>query len=94
MEILTKVNAKRQKLKVELAAKQTIYRYINGYTHRCGHPEKRGRKRILAKGDVRKIDQARRRWIKRASSQKRVTWVQIYKASGFKMKSNHHEACG
>ena len=56
MEILTKVNSKRQKLKVELAAKQTIYRYINGDTHRRGRPEKRGRKKMLAKGDVRKID--------------------------------------
>ena len=88
MEILTKVNAKRQKLKVELAAKQTIYRYINGDTHRRGRPEKRGRKKILAKGDVRKIDQARRRLIKRASSQKRMTWAQIYKASGFKKKAS------
>ena len=56
MEILTKVNSKSQKLKVELAAKQTIYRYINGDTHRRGRPEKRGRKKMLAKGDVRKID--------------------------------------
>ena len=86
MEILTKVNAKRQKLKVELAAKQTIYRYINGDTHRRCRPKKRGRKKVLAKGDVRKIDQARRRLTKKASSQERVTWAQIYIAFGFKKK--------
>ena len=86
MDILAKVNAKRQRLEVEPASKQTIYRYVNGDTHRRGRPETRGRKKVLAKRDVRTIDQTRRRLIQKADSQERVTWAQVHKASGLKKK--------
>ena len=51
---LRAVNAARKKRGIEEAAKQTVYRYINGQTHRRGRAETRGRKKALTKADVRK----------------------------------------
>ena len=52
---LRAVNVTRKKRCIQEAAKQTVYRYINGQTHRRGRAEKRGRTRALTKADVRKI---------------------------------------
>ena len=69
------------------ALKQTVYRYINGQTHRRGRAEKRGRKRALTKADVRKITQTRRRLIKEATGEYRVTYGHAREVSGLKKKA-------
>ena len=47
--------------------KGTVYGYIDGDTHRRGIKETRGRKRLLTRRDIQKIQQCRRRLIKGAA---------------------------
>ena len=72
-EALRQINAARKRSKAQEVEKSTVYRYVRGLTHKPHVPEKRGRKRSLSKKDVRSLDQARRRLIKRAENEERVT---------------------
>ncbi len=64
------------------SARSTVYLYLKGLSHKRGATEKRGRKRALSKRDVRTLDAARRRLIKRADNEVRVTYADIVKEAG------------
>ena len=55
----------------------TVYRYAKGSTPKLGAAEARGRPKSLSKGQIRRLDQARRRLIKRANNQTRVTYAAV-----------------
>ena len=82
MDALRQINATRRRGNVEVLGKTAVYRYINGVTHARGKPEARGRKKALAKRDVAKLDQVRKRLLKAADGARRVTYEDIHKASG------------
>ena len=73
------INELRRTAKVKCVHKNTVHRYAGGLTHQRGALEKRGRKRVLSKLDVRRLDQARRRLIKRSANTYRVTYDAIIK---------------
>ena len=76
-EALSRINTSRQKNNIREVDKSTVYRYVKGLTHKRGAEERRGRKRSLSKQDVRTLDQARRRLIKKAANQHRVTYEEV-----------------
>ena len=65
------VNNAREKKSFHKVNKSAVYRYLQGVTHRRGVTEARGRKKILARRDVLKLDQARKRLLKAADSRRR-----------------------
>ena len=87
MDALRVVNAKREAAGIEdLIHKTTLHRFVNSKTHRRGRKETRGRKKLLTKADLLKLEQTRRRLIK--TSQKRVCYADVLKASGLKRKAS------
>ena len=82
------VNLQRDKANIRRVEKSAVYRFAKGRTHRRGAIESRGRKRSLAGKEIRRLDQARRRLIKRADNEVRVTHADIIEEAGLK-----HAAC-
>lgn len=82
MHALRTVNKARRKHGIADAHKSSIYNYINGKTHRPRNKDPRGRKKILKRADVRKLQQARLRLIKQANSERRVTHADVQKEAG------------
>ena len=78
------INVERSKRNIRQVEKSTVHRYARGRTHKRDAAETRGRKRALSKQSVRKLDQARRRLIKRADNQQRVTYAAVIKEAGLK----------
>ena len=76
-EALATINKGRRKRKEREVTKSTVHRYVNGQTHRLGAKELRGRHRVLSKRDVRSLETARRRLIKKADNDYRVTYKDI-----------------
>ena len=76
------VNAIRKKEKVRPLGKHAVHRYVGGDTHRRDATESRGRKRALSPCEVRKLDRARRRLIKKAKTEKRVTYANVVEEAG------------
>ena len=63
----------------------TISRFFRGATHRRGMQERRGRPKLLARQDVKAMEEARKRMLKNAAkpgSVRRVTHVDIQKEAG------------
>lgn len=77
-----RVNAGRRKRGVRDIGKSAVFRYAAGKTFKLGAEETRGRKRALSKQDIRRLDQARRRLIKNADNDLRVTYAAIVKEAG------------
>ena len=76
-DALRGVNLQREKRHLEPVEKKAVYQYIRGATHVRGATETRGRKAILTRRDVVLLQQARRRLIKRADGDHRVTYQMI-----------------
>ena len=76
------INLQRAKGGVRPIGKNAVHRFVKGVTHKRGVSEARGRKRVLSKLDVRKLDKARRRLIKIADNEWRVTYKEIVKEAG------------
>ena len=74
---LRAVNAERMKAKRVPLNKGTISRYVGGKSHRRGVQEKRGAKRKLSTSDMKRLEQSRRRLIKRADGETRVTYADV-----------------
>ena len=66
-------------------AKHAVYRYIHGKTHVKDAVENRGRKTVPSNADVRKLDLARVRLIRRSQG-KRVRYCDILKEVGMQGK--------
>ena len=71
------VNAGRCRHGAQPVEKSTVHRYCRGETHRRDAKETRGRKPILSKRDISKLQQARRRLIRVANGNCRVTYQDI-----------------
>lgn len=84
MEALLSINKKRARACIEETTKATLYRYINGETHRRGRREARGRKPLCSKADARKLDTARKALIKKRKG--RVTHDAVQAAAGLGKK--------
>lgn len=78
-DALRAVNAQRVGKNIREVEKSTVYRFAKGLTHKRGAAETRGRKRSLSKQNVRKLDTVRRRLIKTADNEKRVTHADVIK---------------
>ena len=81
MEAWREINKARQKAKQKPLEHSAVYRYVRGETHERGAVETRGRKRALSKSDVRSLQATRRRLIKEADSEERVTYADIMENS-------------
>ena len=68
-------------------AKTTLYRYLKGETHKRNRKESRGRPKSLRRSDVRKLMNARRRLIKAADNEYRVTYKDTIVAAGLEEAS-------
>ena len=82
VNIIAGINNGRKKHEVAAVTRSTVYRFIKGDTHGRGLPEKRGRHQVLAKKDVAKLDQARKRLLKKADSERPVTYKAIHEEAG------------
>ena len=82
MQALEAINKERMKNGIDLANKSTVYRYINGETHRRGRAEKRGRPKSMCKGDETMLYKTRKKLIQKANGQHRVTHADVLKKSG------------
>ena len=82
MDALRRVNAAREADGGTPVHKTSVYRYLKGETHRLGRRERRGRDKALTRKDCVKLQQARRRLLKRANSQRRVTDKDIMEEAG------------
>jgi len=81
---LAAVNAGRARKGKEEMTRSPVYRYMKGLTYKRAAPEKRGRKPLVTKGVVRDLQQARRRLLKKADSEERVTYADIQEEAGYK----------
>ena len=77
VDALNKINAKRKQAKTPVVDKGTISRYVRGRSHSRSKVDRRGAKRKLSKRDARTLDQTRRRLIKAADNEYRVTYQDI-----------------
>eukprot|EP00973_Karenia_brevis_P091022 12405487-Karenia_brevis.AAC.1 len=58
-DAVKEINKRREHKDAELIDKSSIYRFIQGDTHRRGRKETRGRKKVLSKGEKRHLDRTR-----------------------------------
>ena len=80
-DALRSVNKERHKHGIRPLGKWCVHRYATGLTHKLGSVEKRERRPSLAKRDARKLDSTRRRLIRQANGQRRVTYKDIVEAA-------------
>ena len=71
------LSKKREACGQEPLEKTAVYRFLRGETHRRGTSETRGRNKILTNADLRALQQARRRLIKKADNEERITWKMV-----------------
>jgi hypothetical protein len=74
VKLLNKQRLARKQPHIE---KSAVYRFIAGETHSKDSPESRGRDETLTRADTRKLQQARRRLLREADSEHRVTWQDV-----------------
>jgi hypothetical protein len=82
MDAMKNVNKTRENKGIDTVTKSSVYRFANGSTHARGKVEARGRKKVLKKGDVTKLDGARKRLLKAADSEHQVTYEDIQDEAG------------
>jgi hypothetical protein len=85
-QALAKINRARTKTGIEQITKASVYRFINGTTHVRGQDDTRGRPKILTKGDIRRLDQARKRLLKEADGEYQVKWQDVQNEAGLANK--------
>ena len=73
---------------MEPVQRDATYRYMKGQPHRRGRKETRGAPRALSLKDIQKMTRARRKLLKRAGSEKRVTYEDIFAEAGMEDKAN------
>ena len=85
-EVIAGINRGRKRQDIEEVTRSTVYRFIKGDTHGRGVPERRGRPPLLAQKDVARLDQARKRLLKKADSESTVTYKDINEEAGLEDK--------
>ena len=76
------VNQRRASREEQVVHASTIHRYLSGTTRQRGRKEARGRKPELTRKDKLKLEQARKRLLKKADSELRVTHGAIQSEAG------------
>ena len=87
-DALNKINEKRRKANIRPVEKSCVHRYVNGLTHNPTTKETRGRKPTLAKKDINKLDQARRRLIQKANNAHQVIYADVIEEAGLVGKAS------
>ena len=67
MDALCRVNAQRQKRRIEPLHKSSVYRFVKGLTHARAKVDTRGRRKVLNDVHVKALQRARRSLIKKAN---------------------------
>jgi hypothetical protein len=91
-EALAAVNRKRIRCGQDEVTRTPVYRYVSGMTHKRSAMEKRGRKKVLSKKDMKKLDKVRRRLIKDADGDERITYVDVIAKAGLGGKCGQRTA--
>ena len=87
-EAWLRISADRRVQRIRPLHISNIYRFAKGLTHKRSSEEARGRKRALSAADVRTLDAARRKMLKEADSEFRVTYEDISKKTGMDKKAS------
>ena len=81
------LNAKRLKAGVDEVSIKPIHSYINGLTHRRGAKDRRGAgQNLITKGQLRKLLNTRRRMIREADGEHRVTYADVVEETGLDLQ--------
>jgi hypothetical protein len=75
------VNQRRAARGVAPIHQSAVYMYVKGISHPAGATETRGRKRVLTPKDADKLDRVRKRLVKAANNQYRVTYADVVAAA-------------
>ena len=86
-EAWRRVNKSRRKNKVDEVDYSAVTRFVKGETHDPTKAEARGRKPLLAKADVRSAEKARKRLVREADNDHRVTYSDVMEESGLEDKA-------
>ena len=77
------VNKLREHKGIGIVSVTAVHNYVNGITHTRGRPERRGKGQSkLATSHVGKLMAVRRRMIKKANNEKRVTYADVIAEAG------------
>ena len=87
-EVWLRISADRTKKGIQPLHISNVYRFAKGLTHKRSSEETRGRKRSLSSSDVRTLDKSRRKLLKEADSEHRVTYTDISTKSGLDKKAS------
>jgi len=85
-KILTKLNKARERKGVPVLGIDAVLRLLRGETHHRSRVEKRGRPKKLTRGLVTKLNKKRRQLLKKANSEKPVTYDDVIKKAKMKGK--------
>lgn len=80
-EVLTALNETRVKNGQEPLTRSPLYRFLTGRTHKRSASENRGRPKTLTRAHIQKLLKTRRRLIRKANSEHRVTYEDIIDAA-------------
>ena len=81
-DALKAVNEARRRNGVAPVHKSSVHRYVRGVTHKRGRAETRGRKRALSPLQVRALNGARLRLLKRSDNDHQVLYADIQEEAG------------
>ena len=87
------INIARARRCVEPTSAATVSRYCQGKTHRRGVAEVRGRPPALTRAHIRCANLARKRLIKQADGERRVTWAMVIEEAGLGDVGCHRTIC-
>jgi hypothetical protein len=82
--ILAKVNEDRKKRRLPHATIKSIYRVLRGEAYQRGRAEKRGRPKALNTKKKEKLEKSRKKLLKKAKNENRVTYDHVIDAAGLK----------
>ena len=80
-EVLHALNETRMKKGEEPLSRSPLYRFLTGRTHKRAASENRGRPKSLTRAHIQKLLKTRRRLIREANSEYRVTYEDIIEAA-------------
>ena len=90
---LAEINIARARRGVEPTSAATLSRYYQGMTHRRSVAEVRGRPPALTRAHIRCANLARKRLLKQADGERRVTWAMVVEEAGLGDVGCHRTIC-
>ena len=83
--IVAKLSSVRAKARLPPVSQTAVYRVLGGAAYQRGRKERRGRARVLKQKDKRRLEAARKKLLKRANSETRVTYEAVMAAAKTKV---------